>query len=74
MTDTKDDSRNPIFEELSKIELELIALKDVVEIIDQIPIEHKTPVYLIKRVAVHTKGLDRRFKNAWRRLIRNQID
>lgn len=69
MTD-EDNIRDKIFAELNKIETELIALKDVMDIVDKIPIEHPTPVYLVRRMKVHTARLDKRFKHAWSSLLK----
>lgn len=61
--------KDRIFAELNSIETELIALKDVMDIVDKIPIEYPTPVYLIRRMKVHTARLDKQFKHAWTELL-----
>lgn len=53
---------------LSALETELIALKDVVDIMEKIPAEHPRPVYLVKRISEHVKTLDRHFCDAWNSL------
>lgn len=68
MTD-EDNIRDKIFAELNKIETELIALKDVMDIVDKIPIEYSTPVYLIRRMKAHTARLDKQFKRTWKELL-----
>lgn len=64
-----DNIKQKIFDELNKIETELIALKDVMDIVDKIPMEYPIPVYLVRRMKVHTARLDKRFKHAWRELV-----
>lgn len=64
-----EDIKQRIFDELNAIETELIGLKDVMDIVDKIPIEYPTPVYLIRRMKVHTARLDKQFKHAWRELV-----
>ena len=60
------------FQALDEMETELIALKDVAKIIDKMPMEEPTPVYLIQRVLVHTKSLSARFYQAWDVIVKKK--
>ena len=59
------DKENKIFEALNALETELIALKDIVDIMEKIPPEHPRPVYLVKRVSFHTGAIDQKFRQLW---------
>lgn len=65
----KIDVKNKIFTELSNIESELINLKDVIYIIDNMPIEKPIPVYLVRCLNFHINELDSKFKCAWKALV-----
>mgnify|MGYP001800384791 CR=1 FL=1 len=54
-------------EALDDLEIELIALKDIRDIITMIPVEYPTPPYLIQRIEAHITELDRAFKKIFRK-------
>lgn len=65
----KKKTSDDIFNALSEMETELIALKDVMDIMNKIPMEYPRPVYLVNRIATHTESLDKKFKKTWESMI-----
>ena len=69
---TKKENNEYMFEALSALETDLIALKDVMDVVKLVPIENPTPVYLIRRIAVHTEELSQSFRHAWNTILKKR--
>src|SRR5687767_9456441 len=63
--------RGLAFDALNPLETELIALKDVMEIIGKMPLDAPPPLYLVERARVHTEEISRHFYAAWEVLVKS---
>lgn len=60
------------FDVLNAMETELIALQDITDIMQNLPIEEPPPIYLYCRIEAHVKNLRSRFNTAWDVIIKGQ--